>query len=159
MLPKDIWTLTSRSGWALLPHYRTTIHALTRHVNDAVYEASERFGEISDDEPAEKVCARYEVLRAARDRALVYLVSYTAIRIGELVRDANNPRRSGIRWEDVDISEGSINVYRKKQSWDSASLPEPVENPLRLYKKRLEPPSERWPVFPTLHFATISKHV
>lgn len=134
-------------------------HALTRYVDDTAYEASERIGEISDDEPEKKARARYEALRAARDRALVYLVSYTAIRIGELVRDASDPRRRGVRWEDVNLNEGSIDVYRKKQSWDSASLPKPVIEPLRLYKQRLDPPSERWPVFPTLHFATVSKQI
>lgn len=134
-------------------------HALTRYADDTAYEASERIGEISDDEPEKKARARYEALRAARDRALVYLVSYTAIRIGELVRDASDPRRRGVRWEDVNLNEGSIDVYRKKQSWDSASLPKPVIEPLRLYKQRLDPPSERWPVFPTLHFATVSKQI
>jgi integrase len=134
-------------------------HVLTRYVDDTAYEASERVGEIPDDEPEEKARARYEALRAARDRALVYLISYTAIRIGELVRDASDPRRRGIRWEDVNLNEGSVDVYRKKQSWDSASLPGPVIEPLELYKKRLDTPSDRWPVFPTLHFATVSKQI
>ncbi|CDK38310.1 site-specific recombinase [Halorubrum sp. AJ67] len=89
----------------------------------------------------------------------MYLVAYTAIRIGELVRDGSDPRRRGVRWEDVSLSDGSIDVYRKKQSWDSASLPDPVIEPLRLYKRRLDPPSDQWAVFPTLHFATVSKHV
>lgn len=131
-------------------------HALTRYVDEAAADAADRTDDIPDDEPKEAARARYDALRAARERALVYLVSYTAIRIGELVRDASDPRRRGVRWEDVDFEEGSISVYRKKQKWDSASLPEPVKAPLRLYKRRLDPPSERWPVFPTLHYGTIS---
>lgn len=134
-------------------------HALTKYVNDAAYRASDRTDDIPDDEPEKKARARYDALRAARDRALVYLVAYTAIRIGELVRDVDDPRRRGVRWEDVNLDEGSIDVYRKKQSWDSASLPEPVINPLKFYKRRLGPPSERWPVFPTFHFETISNQI
>jgi len=38
---------------------------------------------------------------------------------------------------------------RKKQQWDAASLPDPVISPLRSYRKLMNPPAERWPVFPT----------
>ena len=134
-------------------------HAITKYVDDTAYEASERLSEVSTNDPDAKARARYDALRAARDRALVYLVSYTAIRIGELVRDGSDPRRRGVRWEDVSLNDGSIDVYRKKQSWDSASLPDPVIEPLRLYKQRLDPPSDQWAVFPTFHFGTVSKHI
>jgi hypothetical protein len=43
-----------------------------------------------------------------------------------------------------------MDVYRKKQQWDAASLPDPVISPLRSYRKLMDPPTERWPVFPTL---------
>ena len=134
-------------------------HAITQYVDNTAYEANEMLSEVPVDDPDTKARARYDALRAARDRALVYLVAYTAIRIGELVRDGSDPRCRGVRWEDVSLSDGSIDVYRKKQSWDSASLPEPVIEPLRLYKRRLDPPSDQWAVFPTLHFSTVSKHV
>jgi len=42
-----------------------------------------------------------------------------------------------------------LNLYRKKQQWDTASLPQPVSQPLKAYRKLLVPRSERWPVFPT----------
>jgi hypothetical protein len=40
-------------------------------------------------------------------------------------------------------------LYRKKQQWDAASLPDPVISPLRSYRKLMDPPTARWPVFPT----------
>lgn len=77
------------------------------------------------------------------------MLAYTAVRVGELLRDPNDPRRRGIRWEDIDLDAGSMDVYRKKQQWDAAGLPEPVITPLRNYRRVLKPPTDRWPVFPT----------
>jgi integrase len=90
---------------------------------------------------------------------LVVVLAYTAVRVGELVRDPDDPRRRGIRWEDVDLEDGSIDVYRKKQQWDAASLPDPVLAPLRTYWKLLDPPTQRWPVFPTFDQRTLSECV
>lgn len=134
-------------------------HDLTRHVEDVFYEAADQYDDIPREDTRERAKARYELVRAARDRALVYLVAYTALRIGELVRDGNDPRRRGVRWEDVNLEDGSIDVFRKKQSWDSASLPEPVVDPVKHYKQRLDPPTDTWPVFPTLHFPTVAEKV
>jgi hypothetical protein len=52
-----------------------------------------------------------------------------------------------------------MDVYRKKQQWDAASLPDPVISPLRNYRKLLDPPTERWPVFPTLDQRTLAELV
>jgi len=134
-------------------------HELTRHVEDAFHEAADEYDAVSSENSRERAKARYALIRAARDRALVYLVAYTALRIGELVRDANDPRRRGVRWEDINLADGSVDVFRKKQSWDSASLPEPVIPAIKQYRKRLDPPSDAWPVFPTMHFATVASDV
>jgi hypothetical protein len=48
-----------------------------------------------------------------------------------------------------------MDVYRKKQQWDAASLPDPVFHPLRQYRNLLNPPTERWPVFPTFDQRTL----
>jgi len=95
-------------------------------------------------------------LKTARDRALVFVLAYTAVRVGELLRDPNDPRRRGVRWEDISLDDGSMDVYRKKQQWDAASLPDPVISPLRSYRKLMEPPTERWPVFPTFDQPTLA---
>jgi len=49
-----------------------------------------------------------------------------------------------------------MDVYRKKQQWDAASLPDPVMSPLRSYRKLMDPPTERWSVFPTFDQRTLA---
>ena len=135
-------------------------HALTRHVDAQAREAIEGYTTLPDDvDPLEKQRARYAALKAARDRALVVVLAYTAVRVGELLRDPDDPRRRGVRWEDIDLEDGSTDVYRKNQQWDAASLPDPVISPLRSYRKLMDPPTERWPVFPTLDQRTLAELV
>jgi integrase len=132
-------------------------HALTRYADEQAREAIEAYTTLPDDvDPLDKQRARYAALKAARDRALVVVLAYTAVRVGELLRDSDDPRRRGVRWEDIDLEDGSMDVYRKKQQWDAASLPDPVISPLRSYQKLLDPPTERWPVFPTLDQRTLA---
>jgi integrase len=132
-------------------------HALTRYVDEQAREAIEAYTILPDDVGSlDKQRARYAALKAARDRALVVLLAYTAVRVGELLRDPDDPRRRGVRWEDIDLEDGSMDVYRKKQQWDVASLPDPVISPLRNYRKLTDPPTDRWPVFPTLDQRTLA---
>jgi integrase len=127
-------------------------HELTRHVDETARTAIESF----TSGPEKRQQARYVALRAARDRALVFVLAYTAVRVGEFLRDPNDPRRRGVRWSEVNLEEGSMDVYRKKQQWDAASLPDPVIGPLRSYRRLVDPPSDRWPVFPTFDYRTLS---
>ena len=102
-------------------------HALTRHVDEQALNAIETYTTLPEDtDPIGRQQARYTALKAARDRALVFVLAYTAVRVGELLRDPNDPRRRGVRWEDLSLDDGSMDVYRKKQQWDAASLPDPV---------------------------------
>jgi len=91
--------------------------------------------------------------------ALVFVLAYTAVRVGELLRDPDDSRRRGVRWEDIDLEDGSMDVYRKKQQWDAASLPDPVISPLRSYRRLMDPPTERWPVVPTFDQRTLANLV
>ena len=135
-------------------------HALTRHVDEQARDAVEVYTTLPDDtDPLDKQRARYAALKAARDRALVFVLAYTAVRVGELLRDPNDPRRRGVRWEDLSLRDGSMDVYRKKQQWDAASLPDPVISPLRSYRQLMDPPTERWPVFPTFDQRTLAEFV
>ncbi|MFB6138899.1 MAG: tyrosine-type recombinase/integrase [Halosimplex sp.] len=140
-------------------------HAVTRHVDERARAAIERLAESprGDDgperQPLDRQRARYEAIAAARDRALVYLLAYTAVRVGELVRDPDDPRRRGVRWEDLDLDDGRMTVYRKRQRWDDAGLPDPVHTPLRTYRRLLDPPDDRWPVFPTFDHRTLAELV
>ena len=86
----------------------------------------------------------------------MFVLAYTAVRVGELLRDPNDPRRRGVRWEDLSLDDGSMDVYRKKQQWDTASLPDPVIAPLRSYYKLMDSPTKRWPVFPTFDQWTLA---
>ena len=132
-------------------------HKLTRHVDEQAREAIEAYTSLPEDvDPLDEQRARYAALKAARDRALVSVLAYTAVRVGELLRDPDDPRRRGVRWEDINLDDGSMDVYRKKQQWDAASLPDPVVSPLRSYRELLDPPTERWPVFPTLDQRTLA---
>jgi integrase len=135
-------------------------NALTRHVDEQAREAIEAYTTLPDDvDPLDRQRARYAALKAARDRALVVVLAYTAVRVGELLCDPDDPRRRGVRWEDVSFEDGSMDVYRKKQQWDAASLPDPVISPLRSYWKLMDPPTDRWPVFPTLDQRTLAEIV
>jgi integrase len=135
-------------------------HTLTQHVDDQARTAVKAYTTVPEDtDSLDKQRTRYAALKAARDRALVFLLAYTAVRVGELLRDPNDPRRRGVRWEDLSLDEGSMDVYRKKQQWDAASLPDPVIAPLRSYRKLMEPPTERWPVFPTFDQRTLAGFV
>lgn len=132
-------------------------HLLTRSVDEQARNAIEAFTTLpADTEPLDRQRARYMALKAARDRALVFVLAYTGVRVGELLRDPNDPRRRGVRWAELSLEDGSMDVYRKKQQWDAASLPDPVIGPLRRYRKLMDPPSERWPVFPTLDLRTLA---
>jgi integrase len=135
-------------------------HAITRHVDRQAHDAVETYTTLPEDTaPLDKQRARYQALKAARDRALVFVIAYTAVRVGELLRDPNDPRRRGVRWEDLLLEDGSMDVYRKKQQWDAASLPDPVIPPLRSYRQLMDPPTERWPVFPTFDQRTLAELV
>jgi integrase len=145
-------------------------HAVTRHVDKRARDAIDAFTALSGDDgsgrvdgdsdgrsgESERARARYEAITAARDRALVSVLAYTAVRVGEVLRDPNDPRRRGVRWSELDLEDGSMNVYRKKQQWDAAALPDPVIAPLRSYRRLLAPPSDRWPVFPTFDRRTLA---
>ena len=135
-------------------------HRLTTFVDDRARTAIETFGTVPDEaDVTERQRKRYAALKAARDRALVLVLAYTAVRVGELLRDPNDPRRRGARWEDVDLTDGRMIVFRKKQQWDAASLPDPVIPALENYHRLLDPPSDRWPVFPSFDRRTLSRLV
>jgi len=103
--------------------------------------------------------AWYQALKACRDRALITLVAYTAVRGAELLRDPSDPRRDGVRWRDVNLADNSFEVLRKVQVRKDASLPEPAIHPLSQYRDVLKPPADNWPLFPTFHSPTVADRV
>ncbi len=100
---------------------------------------------------------REAAIKACRDRALVYLLSYSGVRGAEVLRDRNDERRQGLYWEDTYLGDRYATVFAKKQRLDDRGLPEPVLHPLQIYEKILDAPSENWPVFPSFHRPTLSE--
>jgi integrase len=139
-----------QQAWS--PEHRDRI---TRYVDEQADAAIDARSENEDDQDG----SAYKSIRACRDRALVYLLAYTAVRGAEIVRVPNDERRTGLRWSDVDLDAQSLTVFRKKQQWDEASIPAPVVHPLRIYKRILDPPTADWPVCPTFHYPTLGQLV
>ena len=121
---------------------------LTTFVNEQAGTAIDDVGE--DREATIKVC---------RDRALVYLLSYSGVRGAEILRDRSDERRQGLRWEDVHLEDRYATVFAKKQRLDDRGLPKPVIHPLQMYRDVLNAPGESWPVFPSFHRPTLSQRV
>lgn len=123
---------------------------LTRHVDTQADRALDALGENDDERGA---------VRACRDRVITYILAYTGVRASEVFADPDDERRNGLRWSEVNLEDGSNTIFRKKQAWDDAPLPNPVIHPLSIYKQLLDPPNDEWPVFPTLHRPTLSEAV
>lgn len=90
-----------------------------------------------------------DVLRAYRDRTFVYLLALSGVRGAEVLRDPNDSRRNGLRWQDV-TGEGAINILGKSREWEWAPLPESAARVLDKWKTVLGPAGEMWPVLPVL---------
>ncbi|PSQ25551.1 site-specific recombinase [Halobacteriales archaeon QS_9_68_17] len=143
---------------------------ITRYVDERAEAAIDRFADLTvpsderdDPENAarrEKESARFEAVKRCRERALTYVLAYTGLRAAEFLNDPDDdrPGRSGLRWSDVSFGDKNATVFRKKQAWDEASLPDPVLGPLQRYRRLLDPPSE-WPVFTTLHRPSLARYV
>ncbi|QZP39170.1 hypothetical protein [Halobaculum magnesiiphilum] len=93
--------------------------------------------------------------RATRDRAIVATLAYSGARGSELFRDPQNTRRSGLRWRDIDLDEGVLRVYGKSQEWQRSPLLNPGVERLRAHRRRQDPPTDDWPVFPTAHLPSL----
>jgi integrase len=89
----------------------------------------------------------------ARDRALVAMLYYTAVRGAEVLRHRQDERdgRQGLHWSRVDLDAGTMRILGKDQSWETAPIPSPALRPLRVLKKVQRPSSGDWPVFATSH--------
>ena len=102
---------------------------------------------------------RETAIKACRDRALAYLLSYSGVRGAEILRDRSDERRQGLRWEEVHLGDRYATVFAKKQRLDDRGLPQPAIHPLQMYQKVIDAPSENWPVFPSFHRPTLSERL
>ena len=124
---------------------RADREALLTHLNERAHTAVDEQG--------------LDAIKELRDRALVALLAYSGVRGGEILRDPNDERRSGIRWRDIDLEAGTLVVLGKNQADEEAPLPSQARDPLGRLYQALRPASEDWPVFPTLHRPTLARTV
>jgi len=94
---------------------------------------------------------RYRGRRRDRDKALAYVLAFTGVRGGEILKDSRDDRRVGLRWADVDIEDNQITILGKNQQREPAQLPGQTHRPLEQLKRVVEPASDEWPVFVSLH--------
>lgn len=120
--------------------------SLTAHVNERASRAIEA---VSED--------REHAIKATRDRALVYLLAYSGVRGAEVFRHRDDARRKGLKWRHVSLKDNYVRVFAKKQAWDHRALPSVIEPVLERARQALNPPTEDWPVFPTLHRPSLSR--
>ncbi|MFC7157936.1 tyrosine-type recombinase/integrase [Halomarina halobia] len=97
--------------------------------------------------------AGFSAVAEVRDRALVRVLAYAAVRGAEVLRHPkdNRPGRQGLRWRNVDLDAGTMRVLGKDQRRESALLPREAAQGLERLRAVQRPPSEEWPVFPTDH--------
>ncbi len=86
-----------------------------------------------------------------RDRALAYVLAYTGVRGGEILKDSRDTRRVGLRWADVDIENNQITILGKNQQREAAQLPGQTHHPLQQLRRAVNPASDEWPVFISHH--------
>lgn len=97
--------------------------------------------------------------RRLRDRAFVATIAYSGVRGGEILNDHNDPRRSGITWDDINFDDGFVLILGKNQNDERAQLPAQAIRPLRRWYDAYDPPSDSWPVFPSFHVPTLSRRL
>ncbi|NGM70530.1 tyrosine-type recombinase/integrase [Natronolimnobius sp. AArcel1] len=88
---------------------------------------------------------------AVRNRAVVTTLAYTGVRGSEVLADYRDDRRNGLRWDSVDLEQGVITVLGKNQQREQTALPDQAVAPLERLRTLVDPPAERWPVFPSRH--------
>jgi integrase len=124
---------------------RADREALLAHVNEQARIAVDEHG--------------LGAIKELRDRALAALLAYSGVRGGEVLRDPNDTRRNGLRWQEIDLDAGTLVVLGKNQTDEEAPLPPQTISPLERLSQALRPASDQWPVFPTLHRPTLSRTV
>jgi integrase len=131
----------SQQLWS--PEQRSAIMA---YVNERAYEAIDEEGG--------------DAFAEVRDRAFVATIAYSGVRGGEVLRDRNDERRDGVRWKDVDLDAGTMTVLEKgSQEYRQTGVPQQAVSALDRWRTVFDPPSEEWPVFPTLHAPSLSSTV
>jgi integrase len=86
---------------------------------------------------------------AYRDRAIVYTLSFSGARGAELFSVASDADRDGIRWNDVSLNDGTMTVFGKNRTTETAPILSEAIPQIRQWHD-LQSPSENDPMFPRL---------
>ncbi|WP_436348980.1 tyrosine-type recombinase/integrase [Natronorubrum sp. FCH18a] len=97
--------------------------------------------------------------RAYRDRTIVILLAELGLRGAELFRDANDEKRDGLLWGDINLERGRLEVYGKSRTREAVGLTKAAHDALSRLKRVQKPPIDEWPLFPTDHAASKYKAV
>lgn len=94
---------------------------------------------------------------AVRDRAFCSVIAYSAARGSELLNQPDDDRdgRNGATWGDLNLEKKRLDVLGKSQDSEEVPLTSNPIEPLKRWRALLDPPSEDWPLFPTLHRPTL----
>lgn len=91
--------------------------------------------------------------RAYRDRTIVILLAELGLRGAELFRDHNDDQRTGLRWGDVDLERGRLEVLGKSRDREPVGLTDAAHDALELLERVQDPPTDDWPLFETGYVA------
>lgn len=92
-----------------------------------------------------------EKLIANRNRALVYLVSFSGALSAELLKSSEDNRRDGLSWGELNFDTYEIEVLGKSQELELVPIPRPAREPLETLYELQSPESPDWKVFFTGH--------
>ncbi|SIR99853.1 Site-specific recombinase XerD [Natronorubrum daqingense] len=92
--------------------------------------------------------------RAYRDRTIVVLLAELGLRGAEMFRDTTDDEREGLRWADVDLGRGRLEVLGKSRDREPVGLTKAARNALERLERVQDPPTDDWPLFPTGHAAS-----
>jgi len=100
-------------------------------------------------------------IKAYRDRAVVYLLVFSGARGAELFRDANDDRRNGLRWTNLDLENGVLQVIGKSSEDGRQEVPlsEKAHDVVERYLRVLDPASEDWPVVPSVSARVVNERI
>jgi len=100
-------------------------------------------------------------IHAYRDRAVGYLLVYSGARGAELFRDASDDRRNGLRWENLDLENGVLQVIGKSAEDGRQEVPlsERAHDVVERYLRVLDPVSDDWPVIPSVSARVVNDRI
>ncbi|MFC7212599.1 tyrosine-type recombinase/integrase [Saliphagus sp. GCM10025334] len=81
---------------------------------------------------------------------MVVLLAKTGARGAELFNDLKDRERTGVTWGDVDLENAVLYVFGKGRKHNQeVPLPKSARETLSRWRRKANPPSDDWPIFPS----------